>query len=184
MKETKFSLGGTVFGLLSFLLLTILDQLSKQWAVLRLKGQASIVLVKNVFQLYYLENHGAAFGILQGRRLVFLVITVIVLILLIYVYLRLPFTRKYRMLRTFLVLIAAGAVGNFIDRLTQNYVVDFFYFELIDFPVFNVADIYVTCATVLLVIFVIFGMKDEDFTEIAQALGLSKKNTNSEGTDA
>lgn len=165
------SVGG---GVICFILLILLDQLTKKWAVFRLKGQSPIILIKNVFQLYYLENHGAAFGILQGKRAVFICITVVILAIIIYCYARLPFSRKYRILRIFMVLIAAGAVGNFIDRISRNYVVDFFFFNLINFPVFNVADIYVTCSTILLVITILFKFKDDDISEILKSIGLKK----------
>ena len=115
-------------GIIFFVLLVMIDQLTKKWAVLFLKGQDPVILIKNVFQLYYLENHGAAFGILEGKSAVFICITLIVLALIVYFYVRIPFQRKYRILRIFIVLIAAGALGNFIDRITQHYVVDFFYF--------------------------------------------------------
>lgn len=162
-------------GIIFFVLLVMIDQLTKKWAVLFLKGQDPVILIKNVFQLYYLENHGAAFGILEGKSAVFICITLIVLALIVYFYVRIPFQRKYRILRIFIVLIAAGALGNFIDRITQHYVVDFFYFCLIDFPVFNVADIYVTCATVLLIVTILFRFKDEDVNELLQSVGLKKK---------
>ena len=162
-------------GIIFFVLLVMIDQLTKKWAVLFLKGQDPVILIKNVFQLYYLENHGAAFGILEGKSAVFICITLIVLALIVYFYVRIPFQRKYRILRIFIVLIAAGALGNFIDRITQHYVVDFFYFCLIDFPVFNVAHIYVTCATVLLIVTILFRFKDEDVNELLQSVGLKKK---------
>ena len=63
-----------------------------------------------------------------------------------------------------MVFLAAGAAGNFIDRLLRGYVVDFFYFSLIDFPIFNVADIYVTVATACLVILLLFVYKEEDLS--------------------
>lgn len=167
-------------GIIFFVLLVILDQLTKKWAVLFLKGQDPVILIKNVFQLYYLENHGAAFGILEGKSAVFICITMIILALIIYLYARIPFKRKYRILRIFMVLIAAGAVGNFIDRISQHYVVDFFYFNLINFPVFNVADIYVTCATILLIITILFCFRDEDVNELLCSIGLKKKNEKQE----
>lgn len=161
-------------GIICFFLLVLLDQLTKKWAVIRLKGQNPIILIQNVFQLYYLENHGAAFGILQGKRTVFICITVIIIAVIAYCYIKLPFCRKYRILRSLMVLILAGAVGNFIDRISLNYVVDFFYFSLINFPVFNVADIYVTCATIILILAILFRFKDDDIAEILKSLGLRK----------
>lgn len=174
MNKKKLSTG--IIGLISFFILVILDQITKKLAVLHLKGQNPVVLVKNVFQLYYLENRGAAFGILQGQRSVFILITVIILAFIVYCYIKAPYERKFWRLRGVLILIAAGAIGNFIDRTIQGYVVDFFYFNLIDFPIFNVADIYVTCAAVCLVLLVLFGYKDEDWNELMQSLGLKKKD--------
>ena len=64
-----------------------------------------------------------------------------------------------------MIVIAAGAAGNLIDRMTQGYVVDFIYFKLINFPIFNVADCYVTCATGLLFVLLFFGVySDEELT--------------------
>lgn len=180
MKKNVKSSFSIFCGAICFALLTLFDQLTKQLAVIRLRGQQPVSIVRNVFELYYLENRGAAFGILQGKRTVFILITVVVLAAIVYVYARLPFTRKYRVIRIFLVLISAGAVGNFIDRVSQNYVVDFFYFVLIDFPIFNVADIYVTCATVLLIIVLLFRFKDDDFTEMMQSLRFRKEEKKSD----
>ena len=89
-----------------------------------------------------------------------------------YVLLKAPNKKRYIPLHLLLIVIAAGAVGNMIDRLRLNYVVDFIYFSLINFPVFNVADIYVTLATAFLAIQVLFRYKEEDFG----FLGLAKKN--------
>ena len=74
--------------------------------------------------------------------------------------------RKYLPLRACAVLIAAGAVGNFIDRIRLGYVVDFLYFKLIDFPIFNVADIYVTVSTALFIVLLCFYYKEEDIDRI------------------
>ncbi|NMB42654.1 MAG: lipoprotein signal peptidase, partial [Clostridiales bacterium] len=75
----------------------------------------------------------------------------------------LPQVKRYNILRILLVLIIAGAIGNLIDRIRLNYVVDFIYFALINFPIFNVADIYVTVSTFVFLILALFYYKDEDF---------------------
>ena len=80
-----------------------------------------------------------------------------------------PRTSHYFALEFLLVLIASGAVGNMIDRVSLGYVVDFFYFKLIDFPIFNVADIYVSVSCVLLAILLIFFYKDQDFAFLNRA---------------
>ena len=74
--------------------------------------------------------------------------------------------KKFLPLRICAIFIASGAIGNVIDRVRLNYVVDFLYFKLIDFPIFNVADIYVTVAAVMLVILVCFYYKEEDLERI------------------
>ena len=125
------------------------DQFTKTLAVDHLKGQDPFILFKNVFQFEYLENHGAAFGIL-----------------IIWFYLHVPMTKKLLPLRICAVFIFSGAIGNFIDRLKLGYVVDFFYFKLIDFPVFNVADIYVTVGTFILAFLLLFYYKEEDLDRI------------------
>lgn len=177
MNQKKVSIPFSIIsGVVCFILLVLLDQITKKWAVIHLKNQNPLIIVKNVFQLYYLENHGAAFGILQGKRTVFLCVTIFILALIVYCYARIPFERKYRILRSFMVLIAAGAIGNLIDRISIHYVRDFFYFELINFPVFNVADIYVTCAAILLVITILFRYKEEDITELMESIGLKRND--------
>lgn len=117
------------------------DQFTKTLAVNHLKGQDPFILFKNVFQFEYLENHGAAFGILQNKQIFFFIIVLIISVFIIWFYLHVPMTKKLLPLRICAISIFSGAIGNFIDRLKLGYVVDFFYFKLIDFPVFNVADI-------------------------------------------
>ena len=143
-----------------------LDQFTKYLAVLHLKGQAPLVLIDGVFQLEYLENQGAAFGLFQGQRLFFFLSAGVILAIVVWFYLRVPMERRYLVLRILAVLIVAGAIGNFIDRLRLGYVVDFFYFCLIDFPIFNVADIYVTVSTFVLLFVMFFYYKEEDLDRI------------------
>ena len=100
---------------------------------------------------------------LQNQKFLFVAIAAVILVIIGYVLLKLPRNKHFAMLEMLLVLIASGAVGNMIDRVQFNYVVDFFYFKLIDFPIFNVADIYVSVSCVLLAILVIFFYKDDDF---------------------
>lgn len=147
-------------------LLILLDQVTKLLALQNLKGQNPVTLIPDVFQLLYVENRGAAFGILQNRQWVFLIITVIVLAALLWALPKIPQERHFLPLTLCLCFIGAGAVGNMIDRIFRGYVVDFFYFKLIDFPVFNVADIYVTTAAVILIVLIVFLYKEEDFDRI------------------
>ncbi len=143
-------------------LLIFIDQITKHYAVVYLKNQEPIKLIDGVFELNYLENRGAAFGMLQNQKFFFIFIAVIILTVIIYVLYKTPNQKKYTKLHIALVLIAAGAIGNMIDRLRLEYVVDFLYFSLINFPIFNVADIYVTCSAAFLVILLLFVYKESD----------------------
>jgi signal peptidase II len=125
---------------------------------------------------YYLRNSGAAWGMLSGKINLFLVFTVIVMLIVTYVIINLPATRKYMPLLITCTLLVSGAVGNFIDRVRFGYVRDFIYFKLINFPVFNVADCYVTVSVALLIILILFVYKEDDFG----FLKLSKKGDNNE----
>lgn len=171
MENKKSSIVYGICGLAGILLLTFIDQWTKYLAVLHLKNQESIVLIPGVFQLQYLENHGAAFGILQGQQWIFFLMTIVYLVAAVWIYLRIPKTKKYFPLHMIAVVLTAGALGNFIDRISQGYVVDLFYFSLIDFPIFNVADIYVVLSFIGLAICILFVYKDEDFA----FLNLKKK---------
>ena len=106
-------------------------------------------LIDGVFELAYVENRGAAFGVLQNARWFFIVLTVAACAALIWFMVK-QHHKLHKLMRVCLALIVAGALGNFIDRLFLGYVRDMFYFSLINFAVFNVADVFV-CAGALLV---------------------------------
>lgn len=163
MNNRKITKKYMIAGIAGVIFLTILDQLSKLWAIHTLKGQPSIVWVKGVFELQYLENRGAAFGLMQNQQWLFLICVFLVLIGVSYFYYRLPASRRYVPLRVIAVFVSAGAIGNAIDRLFRGFVVDFFYFSLIDFPVFNVADIYVTVSMAFFLLLFLFYYKEDEF---------------------
>ena len=143
------------FYLLTIILLAILiavDHLTKHLAVVYLKGQPPIVLIKDTLELHYLENHGAAFGMLQNQQWLFAVLTVVFLVIAVWFFRKVPKTKKYLPLSVCVTFLVAGAIGNFIDRVVNKYVVDFIYFSGINFPIFNVADICVSLSVILLVL--------------------------------
>ena len=153
-----------IFAALGIVILVLLDQYTKLLAIAHLKEQSAFVLWNNVFELHYLENRGAAFGIFQNQRWFFVIMTIVILVVVSWFYGRTPVEKRYLPLRICMIVLTAGAIGNFIDRLIRGYVVDFFYFSLIDFPVFNIADMYVVCSGILLVMLVCFRYKnDEDY---------------------
>ena len=159
-----------VIGVVSIIIGIILDQYTKFLAVAHLKEE-TIVLWENVFELHYLENRGAAFGMMQGQQSFFLITGCIMLLLGTVLYIRLPHITRYLPLRACIVLIISGAIGNMIDRMRLSYVVDFLYFKLIDFPIFNVADIYVTVAAILLILLVLFYYSEEEIDDIFKYTG-------------
>jgi signal peptidase II len=188
-----------LLGLLAILLLVAIDQFTKYLATAFLAGNASAVLLPGVFELRYLENRSAAFGFdfitflqdkfpiayftahpdvfLSVKMGIFAVLTIAVCVLLLSVFWRVPeHDRRFAAMDVILIAFIAGAVGNCIDRVTRGYVVDFFYFSLIDFPIFNVADIYVTVSAFFIVVLGLFYYKEEDFERIFPPK--KKKDTN------
>ncbi len=142
--------------------LVALDQCTKYLAVLHLKDKPAMTVINGVLELNYLENKGAAFGILQNQRMFFIFVAVVILLVIGYILYKTPNSRKYNLMHILLSLIASGAVGNLIDRVRFDHVVDFLYISLINFPIFNVADIYVSAATVVLVFALLFYYKEND----------------------
>ena len=164
-KQNTFSTGmAAVLWSSLILLLLFLDQFTKHEAFLHLRHQDSIPLIPGVLELSYVENRGMAFGMLEGRRFLFIGICVLFCIALVWIFVRLPKNRYYLPLVITGGVLFSGAVGNFIDRLRCGYVVDFIYFSLIDFPVFNLADVYVVVSGILLILFVCTKYRDDDFS--------------------
>lgn len=147
-------------GLLAIICLIFLDQITKYWALNYLKDP--IEVIPKVFEFHYLENTGAAFGLLENKIPFFIISTILVLIIIAYFYIKTPYAKKYIPIYIVILLLTSGAIGNFIDRVHLNYVIDFLYFKLIDFPIFNVADCYVTIASILLILLIFFKYKEEE----------------------
>ena len=137
-------------------LLLAIDQFTKYLAVVHLQPVREIVLIEGVFSLFYHENAGMAFGLFQGGRWVFVALTIIAMGFFVYFYTSLPKTRYHNIMRFFLLMLIGGALGNFVDRLIQGYVVDFFYFSLINFPIFNMADVFLVVSVFALAVMILF----------------------------
>ena len=144
------------------LILIALDQLTKHLAVIHLKGSPAVSLIDGVLALKYLENRGSAFGILQDRKIFILFVGVIFMAVIFFFLFKLPSDKKFYIVHILLSAIIAGGLGNMIDRFRIGYVVDFIYFMLIDFPVFNVADCYIVISTIGLFILFMFVSKEKD----------------------
>lgn len=155
----------------------LFDQWTKALAVTHLRLQEDIPLIPGVFVLHYLENTGAAFGVLKDRQIFFILFTLIVLVFLIYLLFRSLtqgiHTRKRCFYSLFwaLCFLCAGAIGNLIDRVNTGYVVDFLYIKLIDFPVFNVADCYVTMSIIVIFVIILFFFDDAAISSLFHRKG-------------
>ncbi|MDO5041142.1 MAG: signal peptidase II [Peptoniphilus sp.] len=138
-------------------ILVLVDQISKKLVVEFLKGEPPVVVIENFLNFFYLENRGAAFGIMQNARAFFLVITVVIVIVILYILLK-NYKKSSAIFKLSLGLILGGAIGNFIDRVRLHYVVDFISVRIFgfDFAVFNLADSFVVVGTILLMIMVLF----------------------------
>lgn len=141
--------------IIGLVILVALDQITKWLAVAKLKSIHDIPIIEGIFHLTYVENRGAAFGMFQGKHLFFIVVTLVVVTFVSIYYFKLPMEKKYHWMRLAFILLISGAIGNLIDRVRLNYVIDFLYFKLIDFPVFNVADICVVIGVSILSIFIL-----------------------------
>lgn len=151
-----------------------LDQWTKYLAAAHLSAPVS--LWPGVFELQYCENRGVAFGMLQGQRWIFIPLTALVVAALAVML----FRSEWRRSRVFCIsaaLIIAGGIGNLIDRIFRGFVTDFLYFKLIDFPIFNVADCYVTVGAILLFVYLLFLNKDSGDQPLLTVLfGISRKS--------
>ena len=155
-------------------LLIWFDQFTKHLAILRLKGQNAYVIFRNVFELDYLENRGSAFVLFQNKKVFLLLTGVLFMALMLYLLLKTPAKKRFLPMHVVASCIVAGGMGNMIDRFVLGYVVDFFSFILIHYPVFNVADVYIVVATILMAVLLIFVYKEEEL----QFLWSGKKDGN------
>lgn len=185
MKKNKKTL---IFSVVFTLILIGLDQFTKYLAVIGLKDKPAIPIIKGVFELKYLENTSAAFGMdpvsllhnmfqfdifnknpelyLNVRMGFFYILTIAMIVLFAWAFCKIPTVKRFVFIDYILIFMTAGAIGNLIDRVVQQYVIDFLYFKLINFPIFNVADIYVTCSAIALLVLGVFYYKDEDIEMI------------------
>ena len=144
----------------------VIDQLSKLLAVKLLAPIGSVPIWSGVLHLTYVENRGAAFGMLADHRWVFMSIsTVAITAIAIYLY---SGKGTSKLFNSALALIVSGGIGNMIDRIALRYVVDFIDFALIDFAVFNIADSFVCIGAGMLVLSLVLDIIKEAKLEAAK----------------
>ena len=149
-----------------------LDQITKIVVNSNIKYSYEIEVVKDFFYLTNIRNKGVAVGMLQNGRILFIPLTIFIMVFLIY--LLIVGDKGYK--KVVYSLILGGAIGNFIDRIFRGYVIDFldFYIFSYNFPTFNVADIFITVGTILLLFFVLL---DENFFNLS---GIKRRDKNGE----
>ena len=137
-------------------ILVLIDQMSKYLVVEFLKDQPPIVVIEDVLNFFYVENRGAAFGIMQDMRLFFIIITIAIVLAILFILFK-NYKNNSLLFNISLALILGGAIGNFIDRFRLHYVVDFISFRIFgyDFAVFNLADVFIVVGTILLAIMIL-----------------------------
>lgn len=151
-----------VFCLLLIAVCVFFDQYSKYLAVTHLKDHNAYVLIDKVLELYYIVNTGSSWGMLAGQKALILFISVVIIALCIFMIIKSPEDVKFIPFNISLSMIIAGGIGNGIDRIRFSYVIDFIYFKAINFPVFNVADIFVTCGAALFILLILVKYKEKD----------------------
>ncbi len=163
------------------LAVVLLDQLTKRLTVEYLKPVGSVPLIEDVLHLSYVENTGAAFGIMKNSRWLFMVVSAVAIAVLIFVIAK--YCRGHAFASVAVAMVLGGGIGNMIDRVRLGYVIDFIDFRLINFAVFNVADSFVTVGVVMLLCFLISEMVRESKAEKAAA-AVAEDAGEREGDDA
>ena len=164
------------------LFLVVVDQVSKYLANTHLNGKNELIIINKVLSLYYLDggNRGAAWGMFSGKIVMFIIFTIIAIFVIsifmgnIYGLIVETDRNLFRGLNVCMALLMSGAVGNLIDRVVHNYVIDFIYIKFIDFPIFNVADCYVTVSCALIIILCLFKVREEEFNQIVSLKSLKR----------
>ena len=149
-----------IASILFVILLVVLDQASKIYLTLVNKtSPIDLEVIRGFFRITYTCNDGAAFSILKGKRVFFIIMTIVVVSLIVYYLLK---NKVYWVEKYSLLLIISGAVGNLIDRIMYGYVIDFLDFIIFgyDFPVFNIADSFITIGAIGLIISILFLNKE------------------------
>lgn len=146
-----------------FLFIIALDQISKFLITAKFSLGEGECIIRGILDFRYIENRGAAFGMLQGARVFFIILTILVFTALIIYLIKLKPSSCLEL--TALSFIAGGALGNFIDRAFLGYVRDFIEVTFIDFPVFNVADCFVCIGAGLYILYTFVDMKRKNKDE-------------------
>lgn len=148
-----------LIGLCISFFIIVIDQLVKFWTVGQLELHQSMPGIPNIFDFFYIQNTGAGWGIFSDQMAFFYIVTILMVAYLVYSLYKT--TPKQRLSQVAYGMLIGGALGNFIDRILQGYVVDMFRLLFMQFPIFNVADIALTLGVILLIIIIVFDLENK-----------------------
>lgn len=149
-----------IYSLIICVCVILLDVASKYLVVMNIPEGGAVPCIDGLFHLTYIENRGAAFGMLANSRWIFMVVSIAAIAaMIVYMIVKKP---QNIWVKTSIAMLVGGGVGNMIDRVRLGYVVDFIEVEFVDFAVFNVADSFVTVACGILIVYVIVASVKEE----------------------
>ena len=162
MNKSRFKKKILIWDFVCLVLLNILDRLAKYASYYYCENE-NFILIKDYLEITYTPNSGGAFGILYNQRFFFIFIAALFICLIVFFLFALPDDGKFNALHIWLSFILSGTIGNMADRIIYGNVIDMIYISKIDFPIFNLSDIFISLGTIFTSIVVLFILKEKDF---------------------
>lgn len=162
MNKRNFTKKILIWDLICLVLLMALDRVAKYFVIHNCK-EDNYILLENGLEITYLENYGGALGILNNQRFFFIFISGLFVCLIVFFICVLPGKPNFRSLNIWLTFILAGTASNMLDRIIYGYVLDYIYISKIEFPVFNLSDIWISFGAIFTILIVLFKLKEKDF---------------------
>ena len=165
MKPKTNSIIRYIAAFITIIVIALFDQYTKNLVVEKIPLHKEVSVIGDALDLTQVHNSGAAWSSFSGKIPFLLILTAVLSVILIYVYIKVRDNKRFNLVRVLIVFVIGGAIGNMLDRIRLGYVVDFIYVKLIDFPVFNVADIFVTVSIFILFFLFAFKYDSKDLDE-------------------
>lgn len=163
MSKNRSKIKWLIIFLLIMTVSIFVDQYTKLLAIKYLQGKEAYSLIENVLELRFFSNTGIAWSMLEGQLFFILFTGIVFLSVMLFFIIKLPDEKKFHSMYILCGVLGGGALGNMIDRIRLGYVVDFIYVSIIDFPIFNVADMFIVVSLIIVAIYVLFVFKEDDF---------------------
>ncbi len=150
------------------LFIVVLDQISKYFAAELLQGGATHTFIHGVLSFHYHENRGAAWGMLEDHRWVFMSVSIVAIVLIFVFFFLTRKEKRSPLIVVSLSFFAGGGIGNMIDRIFLGYVIDFLRFDFVDFPIFNIADSFITVGACIMILYIVLETIREYKAKLAE----------------